>query len=98
MRQYTVAIVGLGGRGLHCYAAYQKKFPDRMKITAVADIDASKVRLAREQYNVPEAYCFDSAESLLEREKLADVLIIATQDRQHRAHALKALERGYDLY
>ena len=97
MRQYTVAIVGLGGRGLHCYAAYQKKFPDRMKITAVADIDASKVRLAREQYNVPEAYCFDSAESLLEREKLADVLIIATQDRQHRAHALKALERGYDL-
>lgn len=97
VKQYTVAIVGLGGRGLYCYAAYQKKFPERMKITAIADIDASKVRYAREKYDVPEAYCFDSAESLLEREKLADVLIIATQDRQHRDHALKALEKGYDI-
>lgn len=97
MKQYTVAIVGLGGRGLDCYAAYQKKFPERMKITAIADIDEKRVKYTREKYSVPESGCFDSAESLLEREKLADVLIIATQDRQHRAHALKALERGYDI-
>lgn len=97
MKQYKVAIVGLGGRGLHTYAPYQEKFPGRMKIVAVADIDAEKVRYAKERYSIPEESCFDSAESLLEREKLADVLIIATQDRQHRAHALKALERGYDI-
>lgn len=97
MKQYTVAIVGLGGRGLHTYAPYQEKFPERMKIVAVADIDAEKVKVARERYNVPENMCFDSAESLLEQKKLADVLIIATQDRQHKAHALKALGRGYDL-
>ena len=64
---------------------------------AVADIDAEKVRYAKERYSVPDEMCFSSAESLLEREKLADVIIIATQDRQHRAHALKALERGYDI-
>lgn len=97
MKQYTVAIAGLGGRGLHTYAPYQLKFPDRMKIVAIADIDEEKVRYAREKYSVPAEACFDSAESMLEKEKLADVLIIATQDRQHRAHALKALERGYDV-
>lgn len=97
MKQYTVAIVGLGGRGLHTYAKYQEKFPERMKITAIADIDPEKVRYAGEKYDVRESRRFDSAEALLEKDKLADVIIIATQDRQHRAHALKALERGYDI-
>lgn len=97
MKQFTVAIIGLGGRGLHTYARYQDKFPDRMKIVAVADVVAEKVKYAGDRYNVPEENRFDSAESLLAREKLADVLIVATQDRQHRAHAMAALERGYDI-
>ncbi len=97
MKQFTVAIVGLGGRGLYTYAKYQEKFPERMKIVAIADIDPEKVRYASERYSVPADFCFDSAENLLEREKLADVLIIATQDCQHRDHALAALKRGYDI-
>lgn len=97
MKQYSVAIAGLGGRGLHTYAKYQEKFPDRMKIVAVADVDAEKVRYAGEKYAVPSAYRFNSAESMLACDKLADVMIVATQDRQHREHAIKALEKGYDL-
>lgn len=97
MKQFTVAIAGLGGRGLHTYAAYQDRFPARMKIVAVADIDPEKLAYAGEKYSVPESFRFSSAEEMLEHGKLADVLIIATQDRQHRAHALKALEVGYDI-
>ncbi len=97
MKKFTVAIVGLGGRGHHTYAKYQNKFPERMKIVAIADIDPEKVRCVGEEFDVPENFRFDSAESLLSREKLADVLIIATQDRQHCAHALKALALGYDI-
>lgn len=97
MKQFTVAIAGLGARGLDCYATYQNRRPDRMKIVAVADIDPARVKYAREKYSIPESGCYDSAESLLNQKKLADVLIIATQDRQHRAHALRALELGYDL-
>lgn len=97
MKQYTVAIAGLGGRGLHTYAKYQEKFPERMKIVAVADINPEKVRYAAEKYHIPAEGCFESAEELFAREKLADVAIIATQDREHCAHALAALGRGYDL-
>ena len=97
MKKFTVAIVGLGGRGYHTYAKYQHRCPERMKIVAIADIDPEKVGLAGDEFGVPAEFRFDSAESLLSREKLADVLIIATQDRQHRAHALKALELGYDI-
>lgn len=97
MKQYKVAIAGLGGRGLHTYAKYQDKFPERMKIVAVADIDKEKLRYAGEKYAVPMQYRFDSAESMLAHDKLADVLIIATQDRQHVKQALVALDKGYDI-
>ena len=97
MKKFTVAIVGLGGRGYHTYAQYQHIHPERMEIVAIADIDPAKVKLVGDEFSVPPAFRFDSAESLLSREKLADVLIIATQDRQHREHALKALELGYDI-
>jgi predicted dehydrogenase len=40
---------------------------------------------------------FDSADSFFAAGKLADVLIIATQDSQHFDHAMSALGLGYDL-
>ena len=93
----TVAIVGLGGRGHHTYAKYQHLFPERMKIVAIADIDPLKVQLVKEEFNVSDDMCFTSAMDLLEQEKLADVVIIATQDGDHKEHTLKAIERGYEI-
>lgn len=93
----TVAISGLGGRGKDTYAKCQHLFPERMKIVAIADIVPEKVEEVRREYHVAEEMCFESAEKMLEQEKLADVMFICTQDRQHYDHAMKALERGYDL-
>ena len=93
----TVAIAGLGPRGFYTYAQYQKIHPERMKVTAIADIDETKLCLATEDLHIPSEGCFKSAEEMLSKDKLADVLIVATQDKQHIAHALAGLERGYDL-
>lgn len=41
---------------------------------------------------------YESAETLFAAGKLADVLIIATQDSQHFDHAMRGLESGYDLF
>ncbi|MCI8554791.1 MAG: Gfo/Idh/MocA family oxidoreductase [Clostridiales bacterium] len=96
-RQFTVAIAGTGSRGGGTYAPYQKKFPDRMKIVALADPDTARVSLLAKEYGVPAERCFSSAEALLEQPKLADVLVLATQDRQHVAQAVPALRKGYDI-
>jgi predicted dehydrogenase len=40
---------------------------------------------------------FDSADALFAQAKLADVLIIATQDADHFPHAIAALHAGYDV-
>ncbi|MFR5100937.1 MAG: Gfo/Idh/MocA family protein [Christensenellaceae bacterium] len=93
----TVAIAGLGPRGFYTYAQYQKVHPERIKVTAIADIDETKLYLAAEDLHIPPEGCFKSAEEMLSKDKLADVLIVATQDKQHIAHALAGLERGYDL-
>ena len=92
-----VAIAGLGSRGKDFYAKSANLHPDKMKIVAIADIDPEKVELVAEEYQVPKEACFSSAEEMLKQDKLADAMIIATQDRQHVGHALAALEKGYHL-
>ena len=97
MKQITVAIIGMGSRGANAYACCQKKFPEKMRIVAVADPDEEKRRIAREEYGVSPDMLFETAEQLLRREKLADVAFICTPDSQHYAQACRALELGYDL-
>ncbi len=93
----TVAICGCGNRGLFAYASLSKIVPDRMKIVAGADIRPERLVMLREMYGVSEDMCFDSDEELLSQPKLADAMIISTQDRQHVGEAVRALELGYDL-
>lgn len=93
----TVAIAGLGSRGLNTYAQCAKLFPEKMKIVAVADILPDRVQMAAAEFGILPEGCFASAEEMLEREKLADVMFICTQDRQHVGHAIPALRKGYHL-
>ena len=93
----TFAICGCGSRGLDAYASYQKVHPGKMKIIAGADSRPERLEALRAEYDVPEKNLFSSGEEMLRRPRLADVMIIATQDRQHVAQALLALEKGYHL-
>lgn len=94
----TVAICGLGGRGGLCYANCQlKQGFDNMKVVAIADLCEELVDEYRNKLGVPLQNCFSSAEELLSKEKLADCIIIASMDKDHYAHTLKAIEKGYDV-
>ena len=92
----TFAIAGFGDRG-STYASMEKLFPDKMKVVAVADLDPAKVEKARNLYHIPEENCFSSAEEMLEQDRLADVMVVSTMDRQHVGHAIPALRKGYHI-
>ncbi len=92
----TFAICGFGDRG-STYASMQELFPGRMKVVAVADLNPEKVKKAQALYSIPPENCFSSGEEMLAQEKLADVMIVSTMDRQHVDHAIPALERGYHV-
>lgn len=97
MKKTTVAIAGLGSRGLETYARCLEKHPDRVELVAVADIRPDRVAVAAERYHIPAEMCFDSVESLLKAPRLADVLFICTPDDVHYQPAIDALNLGYHL-
>lgn len=92
-----VAFAGLGNRGKDTYAHAAELYPDKVEVVAVADWNPIKVKMVAEKFNIPEEMCFGSVEEMLEQDKLADIMVIATQDRQHVPHAIPALRKGYHL-
>ncbi len=97
MKKITVAIAGLGSRGLMTYAYHLEKFADRAELVAIADIKPDRVAFAAEKYHIAPDMCFDSVESMLKAPKLADVLFICTPDDVHYRPTIDALNKGYHL-
>ena len=96
MSKVTFAILGMGNRGTK-YAEKALVFPDRMEVTAIADSRPVRTESANRFLHLPPEKIFSSGEEMLAAPKLADIMVIATQDAQHRDHALAALRKGYDL-
>ena len=96
MKKVTFAILGMGNRGT-AYAAKQLKFPEEMEVVAMADNRRCRLDSANKYLHLPEDRLFDSAEAILNAPKMADIMVIATQDAQHKDHAIRAMELGYDL-
>lgn len=96
-RRIQVALAGLGSRGKDTYAHAAELYADKMEVVAIADINPIKVQMVAEKFHIPQEKCFASVEAMLKEEKLADVMFITTQDRQHVPHAIPALKKGYHI-
>lgn len=92
-----IAITGVGSRGKNAYGLELLNMKDRAKVVAVADIDPERLALAGDAHGVPDEMRFPSAEAMLAMPKLADAMLVCTQDRQHVPHAVAALKKGYDV-
>ena len=92
----TAVVVGAGHRS-YIYADYAKLFPDELQIVAVADPDPARRQLIAARHGLGPEQCYDSAEALAARGRLADAAINGTMDRLHVPTSLPLLEQGYDL-
>lgn len=79
------------------YGRYAAQYPSEIKIVAVADPDRERRQLAVEEHGIQAARSYISWEQLLTGERIADVAIIATQDKMHYSPVLKALSLGYHI-
>ena len=93
----TVAIAGCGSRGYGAYSIHAKQMPDRMKIVAAADLIPERLERMAKEYDLPREMCFSSAEEMLKQDKLADVLFVCVQDRDHVRLAVEGIKKGYDI-
>lgn len=92
----TCIIVGAGGRGKDSYAPYIKK-TGIMKIVGVCEPDEQKRTEFCREYGIGEDMAFCDYRELFARERLADAVLICTQDRMHLEPTLGAIERGYHI-
>lgn len=96
-KKIRMVIAGLGGRGHDIYSHYGLCHPEEMEVVAAADPRADRLKLVQREWKLPDDRCFTTAEELFAQGQLAEVAVIATQDRQHVAHAEAALKAGYHL-
>ena len=92
----TCIIVGAGGRGKDCYAPYIKK-KGILKIVGVAEPDEQKRNQFKKNYNIADEMCFSDYRDLFSKGKLADSVIICTQDKMHLEPTRLAVECGYHI-
>ena len=95
-RPITVAIMGAGSRG-GTYARYAAKFPEAMKVVAVADLKPNRREAMAAKYGISPDKVFGDFHELLAAGRVADALVIALPDNLHYEPAMAAMAQGYDL-
>ncbi|MBO9605777.1 MAG: Gfo/Idh/MocA family oxidoreductase [Paenibacillaceae bacterium] len=93
----TAVLIGAGQRGMDAYGAYALEYPDEIRFVAVADANPARRDEFREAHGVAAEHCYAGWEQLLEGPRLADAILICTQDRMHYEPAIKAFEKGYHV-
>lgn len=96
MKKIKVVLIGAGGRGT-TYTNIMEKMPEKYEVVAVAEPIESRRNNIKKRHNIPDERCFTDWHPLLELGKIADMAIIATQDRDHFDPAMAAIGLGYHL-
>ncbi len=96
MKQISVIVIGAGVRGI-TYSNVMKKHPDKFKIVGVAEPHEARRKAFQKEHGISDEAAFATWESILGMPKMADLAVIATQDKMHYSSAMKAIELGYDI-
>lgn len=93
-KKFTVGILGCGGRG-QTYAKLMTE-KEEFEVVSVCDCKPSQLERINNIVNLPEDKLFVDEHEYLS-EKRADVIVIATCDKDHVRQCIKAMELGSDV-
>ena len=96
MKKVSVVIIGGGGRGT-IYASHILEMKDKVEVVAIAEPrDYFRNRIG-DIFNLPPYRRLSDWHDLIKMGKIADAVIIATQDRMHLEPALACAELKYHI-
>ena len=93
VKEVKVVILGLGNRGKN-YGGHLANTPG-VKIVAICDKYQEKIDKVKKAWGVPDEMCFTDEDKFFGLGQVADTMVIATQDKDHYGHAMKALKLGW---
>lgn len=91
----TIAVVGAGGRSSQ-YATRAARLPG-VRIVAVAEPRVARRNRLGDEFGIPDDARFENWESLAQAGRIADAVIIGTQDALHRDPAVALAALGYNI-
>ncbi len=97
MKKIKLAGIGCGGRTRTYLSLAKERMSEYFDIVAAADPIIKRAEWLKEFSTVDDFKVFDSDKALLAEDKLADVVIIGTQDDYHVEPCLEAMRKGYDV-
>lgn len=95
-KKSRLAAIGCGGR-TQTYMSIAAKLPDHYENVAVADPVAARREAMRTISGNEKLALYHNDAEILSVPKLADIMIIGTQDDYHVEPCLRAMEAGYDI-
>ena len=94
--KFSIAIIGCGNRGAESYGTLFMAEKEKYEIVSLCESDGVKLKKYGDRFSVSAENRFPSEEEFF-RKKRADLLVIATMDRDHVRQCVKALSLGYDV-
>ena len=94
MEKKKLVVFGLGARG-NIYTNFAKKYPEKFELVAIIENDAKRLEFAKTEH--PGTRLFSNYQDFLAEKITADIVAVATQDEDHKEHAIAMMGAGYDL-
>jgi predicted dehydrogenase len=96
MPPVTLAVVGAGSRGSG-HGSWALAHPDRARVVAVAEPRQVRRDRFASLHGIPAAATFASWQALADGRRLADAVLVCTQDAMHAEPAIALAELGYHV-
>ena len=94
MKTKKLVVFGLGARG-RIYANFAKTYPQKFELVAIIENAPDRLEFAKQEYSG--AKIFSDYKDFLKENIEADIVAVATQDKDHKEHAIAMMANGYDL-
>jgi predicted dehydrogenase len=79
------------------YSTFSREFPERLKIVGVAEPKDFNRKWMVDNHQLPAENVFSDWHALVQKPRLADSVIIATQDAMHAEPAVAFAKQGYAI-
>ena len=89
-----IVVFGLGQRG-NIYATFAKTYPEKFELVAIIENNPERIAYAEKEFGGVKV--FTGYKDFLSENISADIVSVATQDDDHKEHAIAMMKAGYDL-
>jgi len=97
MKMVTAALIGAGDRGANAFGTYGLNNPGTIKFVAVVELNEERRKHFQQMHGIADSMAFDNWDDFFAKGKVADAVLICTNENYHYEPTKKAMALGYHI-